>query len=324
MKYDKAYCVELLQCLTIYQVRDLHFDEDENFDANNATFKCPDFECRQCESSTLTTFNATSKKYIKTPHFKDKPTTKHRDNCPYNSEFVNQDYQLPSNVHLENYKETNFPSEFLLKREKYSRNSQISASGQSDMKQETKFLSNNQHLLDENRGVAPNKTSILEHLVECYLSHQGNPALLRQMRLKIGSLTLPYSRFFKRIQYFYEAQDLKNLIYWGRIKQAKKYGQTYIITYEKLAYDPSNESPLSISIYINNDVIKKYRKRSLFQEQMEELTKKCDNILCFFIGAYPIKRTVDTNLQKVFEVYGIDIENLDHIYFCSDRTQAAK
>jgi predicted transglutaminase-like protease len=67
MKYDKAYCVEINEYLTIYQARDLHFDELDDFDGNNVTFRCPNEDCRKEEDATLTTFNLTARKYKKTP-----------------------------------------------------------------------------------------------------------------------------------------------------------------------------------------------------------------------------------------------------------------
>lgn len=109
MKFDKAYCIELNQSVTIYEVRDLHFDESEEFDAKSATFLCSDEKCREEKTPILTTLNATTRKYIKTPHFKDTPSTVHRDECPYSSEAKDKDNKFPNSTHLEHYKETHFP-----------------------------------------------------------------------------------------------------------------------------------------------------------------------------------------------------------------------
>ena len=46
MKYDKAYSELLEECLTIYEVRELNFDQENDYDSDNDFFFCPDESCR--------------------------------------------------------------------------------------------------------------------------------------------------------------------------------------------------------------------------------------------------------------------------------------
>lgn len=78
------------------------------------------------------------------------------------------------------------------------------------------------------------------------------------------------------------------LIYWGFVKEIKKYGKIYRIVFkDKPKVDNIN---YSISIYIQNEG------------------------LCFFVGAYPQFVEVEKNKEK-FKVLDVTIDNLDHIAF---------
>nr|BFE94879.1 hypothetical protein GCM10020185_54150 [Pseudomonas brassicacearum subsp. brassicacearum] len=85
MKFDTAYCLSLDTKLSIYDVRDLNFDETMAFDSAKERFQCPNDACRAAfdEDNRLTTFNAKNVNYIRTPHFKNQPTTQHIEGCPY-------------------------------------------------------------------------------------------------------------------------------------------------------------------------------------------------------------------------------------------------
>ena len=46
MKFDIAYCLSLDEKLSIYDVRDLNFDETAAFDSDKDSFLCPNDDCR--------------------------------------------------------------------------------------------------------------------------------------------------------------------------------------------------------------------------------------------------------------------------------------
>jgi hypothetical protein len=85
MKFDLAYCLSLDDKLSIYDVRDLNFDETVAFDSAKEHFQCPNDACRLAfdASNELGTFNAKNVNYVRTPHFKNLPTTQHVAGCPY-------------------------------------------------------------------------------------------------------------------------------------------------------------------------------------------------------------------------------------------------
>src|SRR5476651_1261251 len=70
MKFDLAYCLSLDDKLSIYDVRDLNFDETVVFDSAKEHFQCPNDACRAAfdAANVLTTFNAKNVNYVRTPH----------------------------------------------------------------------------------------------------------------------------------------------------------------------------------------------------------------------------------------------------------------
>jgi hypothetical protein len=84
MKFDLAYCLSLDDKLSIYDVRDLNFDETMDFDSAKEHFQCPNDACRAAfdAANVLTTFNAKNVNYARTPHFKNTPSTRHVADCP--------------------------------------------------------------------------------------------------------------------------------------------------------------------------------------------------------------------------------------------------
>lgn len=119
MKFDTAYCISLDDKLSIYDVRDLNFDETMAFDSAKEQFQCPNDACRAAfaADNQLGTFNAKNVNYIRTPHFKNLPGTRHIEGCPYGTSRT-----LAAGVEgTEDDREEHFPSELLLARREYVR-----------------------------------------------------------------------------------------------------------------------------------------------------------------------------------------------------------
>lgn len=87
MKFDTAYSLSLDDKLSIYDVRDLNFDETAAYDSEQDSFLCPNDACRLAfeAGNALSTFNAKNVNYLRTPHFKNKTSTRHIDGCRYAS-----------------------------------------------------------------------------------------------------------------------------------------------------------------------------------------------------------------------------------------------
>ena len=303
MKYDEAYCNLLKDKLTIYEVRDLNFDETNEYDSDDSTFFCPDDKCREeiGEKSKLAVVNAKKRKYIRTPHFKDTPNTEHRENCPYGNQTQLKASKDPKSTNTEGVKEHNFPTEFIPVRKRYFKT--IDKKKSEDNSDPDTITSKSRPQTNANRGKSTNKTSILEHIVECYVSNRDDRDTLKSMPLAIGNLTLNYWSFFKQIRYF---QDREGLIYWGKIKQIKDYEFSFRIDFS----DWVNNS--SVCLYIKKSVITSYRKKGIFLEEIRELIKDNDEKYCFFYGVYPQLKRI-RNGKNEFEVYNAEVENLDHI-----------
>ena len=75
MKFDLAYCLSLDDKLSIYDVRDLNFDETVAFDSAKEQFQCPNDACRMAfdAANVLGTFNAKNVNYVRTPALQEHP-----------------------------------------------------------------------------------------------------------------------------------------------------------------------------------------------------------------------------------------------------------
>ncbi|MCF5724622.1 hypothetical protein [Pseudomonas syringae] len=306
MKFDTAYCLSLDEKLSIYDVRDLNFDETAAFDSDKDRFFCPNDECRAAfdANNALSTFNAKNINYLRTPHFKNKTSTRHIDGCRYAST------HKASTGESDDEREEHFPSEFVLTRRQYARKAPA-ASAEGDAPQEpTKAPSQRLTTSHSTSDTTPDKTSVFAHPVECYVSNIDDKDKLKSMPLKIGDHTATYWTFFKKIEYL---QDNKGLIYWGRIKTIKDYTSSFRIDFEKKVW--LDKKPYSVNVYLSKKLIENYRKRKAFLEQIKAAAGSEQPLYCFFYGVTPELKQVPSkkNPEQTFEVFSANIENLDHL-----------
>lgn len=308
MKFDFAYCLGLDEKLSIYDVRDLNFDETVTFDSAKEHFQCPNDACRLAfdAANELGTFNAKNVNYVRTPHFKNLPGTRHVEGCPYAS------MKAPaSSVEAESddSREEHFPSELLLTRRQYVPKPSRPALP-TDVQRDASFTSSVASTADTPiRESAPDKTSVFAHPVECFVSNFDDKDLLKRMPLKIGEHTAPYASFFKKIEYL---QDNRGLIYWGKIKEIKDYTQSFRIDFEKKVW--FEKRPYSVNVYLSKKLIDTYRKRQAFLEEIKHAIDSEQELYCFFYGVTPELKQVPSkkNPVQTFGVFSANIENLDH------------
>lgn len=306
MKFDTAYCLSLDEKLSIYDVRDLNFDETAAFDSDKDRFLCPNDKCRAAfdANNALSTFNAKNINYLRTPHFKNKTNTRHIDGCRYAST------HKASTGESDDEREEHFPSEFVLTRRQYARKAPA-ASAEGDAPQEpTKAPSQRLTTSHSTSDTTPDKTSVFAHPVECYVSNIDDKDKLKSMPLKIGDHTATYWTFFKKIEYL---QDNKGLIYWGRIKAIKDYTSSFRIDFEKKVW--LDKKPYSVNVYLSKKLIENYRKRKAFLEQIKAAAGSEQPLYCFFYGVTPELKQVPSkkNPEQTFGVFSANIENLDHL-----------
>ncbi len=317
MKFDKAYCVSLDEKLTIYDVRDLNFDETVAFDSATQTFQCPNDACRNAfdAGNHLTTYNARRVRFKRTPHFKNTPNTRHLADCPYLSpetapETLDPD-QSPGEAEGagEAEGEQNFPVELLLNRRVYNRRQAVPEAADLPAAAQVARPAADTGPHHSPR-TAPTRTSVFAHPVECFVSNFANKDLLKRMPLTIGDVSLNYNAFFKKVEY---CQDRQGLIYWGRIKEIKDYKSSFSVVFDKPVW--ADRKRYSVNVYLSKSLIENYRQRTAFLEEIKSVIDQADDHLyCFFYGVTPELKEVPSkkNPEQTFSVFSCEIENLDH------------
>lgn len=316
MKFDLAYCLNLDDKLSIYDVRDLNFDETVAFDSAKEQFQCPNDACRATfdVANVLGTFNAKNVNYVRTPHFKNIPSTRHIEGCPYVSLKTAASGLESDGAEADDGREEHFPSELLLTRREYVRKPS-SPTMAADVMRDEREPSAASHVEHPSRDSAPDKTSVFAHPVECFVSNFADKDLLKRKPLKIGEHTAPYGSFFKKIEYL---QDNKGLIYWGKIKEIKDYTLSFRIDFEakvwfKQPHEAKNK-PYSVNVYLSKKLIDNYRKRKAFLAEIKHAIDSDAPLHCFFYGVTPELKQVPSkkNPEETFGVFSANIENLDH------------
>ncbi|UII70348.1 hypothetical protein LVW35_22205 [Pseudomonas sp. HN11] len=306
MKFDTAYSLSLDDKLSIYDVRELNFDETADFDSDKDYFLCPNDECRAAfdTGNALSTFNAKNVNYLRTPHFKNKTSTRHIDGCRYAST------HKTAAGESDDEREDNFPSEFVLTRRQYERKTPLTGTRANAPQAPAKSSSTSGSESHSTNDNMPGKTSVFAHPVECYVSNIDDKDKLKSIPLKIGDHTATYWAFFKKIEYL---QDNKGLIYWGKIKEIKNYTSSLRIDFEKKVW--LDKKPYSVNVYLSKKLIENYRKRTAFLEQIKAAVDSERALYCFFYGVTPELKQVPSkkNPAQTFGVFSANIENLDHL-----------
>ncbi len=306
MKFDTAYSLSLDDKLSIYDVRDLNFDETAAYNSDEDSFLCPNDECRAAfdPGNALSTFNAKNVNYQRTPHFKNKTSTRHVDGCRYAST------HKTASGESDDEREDNFPSEFVLTRRQYPAKTAHAGTDGNAPQDPTKAPSNPASTSHNHSETTPDKTSVFAHPVECYVSNIDDKDKLKGMPLKIGDHTATYWTFFKKIEYL---QDNQGLIYWGKIKAIKDYTSSFRIDFEKKVW--LDKKPYSVNVYLSKKLIENYRKRKAFLEQIKAAVDSERALYCFFYGVTPALKQVPSkkNPEQTFGVFSANIENLDHL-----------
>ncbi|MEA9987307.1 hypothetical protein QN404_00180 [Pseudomonas sp. RTS1] len=306
MKFDTAYSLSLDDKVSIYDIRDLNFDESTGFDSDKDSFLCPNDACRAAFDSTnaLSTFNAKNVNYQRTPHFKNKPGTRHIDGCRYAGSHKS------ATGESDDEREENFPSEFVLTRRLYEPRTLVVGTAGSVLQEPTKAPANRATTSSGSNDSIPDKTSVFAHPVECYVSNIDDKDKLKAMPLKIGEHAATYWAFFKKIEYL---QDNQGLIYWGKIKTIKDYTSSFRIDFEKKVW--LDRKPYSVNVYLSKKLIENYRKRTAFLEQIKAAASSERSLYCFFYGVTPqlVQVPSQKNPEQTFGVFSARIENLDHL-----------
>lgn len=308
MKFDNAYCLSLDEKLSIYDVRDLNFDETVSFDSDQERFLCPDDACRAAlgPDNLLGTYNAQNVRFKKTPHFKDRPSTRHLPECRYYSAD-----KAASSPETQSEREDSFPVELLLTRRTYNHRLTIPAvepGAITPALPEPEAVTHAPKVASAPKASA-NRTTVFAHPVECFVSNQGDKERLKAQPLKIADQQLTYWSFFKKVEY---SQDKPGLIYWGKIKTIKAYKTSFSIQFDKPIWVDKKRYP--VNVYLSKNLIENYRQRRVFLEEIQHAMEHNEDLYCFFYGVTPQLKEVPskTHPEQTFSVFSCEIENLDH------------
>lgn len=308
---DRAYCAAYDCVLTIYQVRDLHFDDENEFHAGNAEYECPDEDC----NAVLFGVNHTKVKFKNTPHFRIKKKHDHSDNCEFQGKESKRPNEDPEDVRNERkHKISDHPEVLLLERQPLP----IGSGKPGKPRKETNPSPELDAEVKNQRSTKtpPHETSCLEHVVETWISNSKED--LAKSYLTIGNKTKLYRNAFQYLNHF---QRESGLIYWGTVKTIKRWGKGYeIIFRQKPKVDGETRHT---TIYLPSSLINSYRKKNLFRRHIENLINiKPDNVRCFFVGAYPkLKEEEIENDSGNYRPLEVKISNLDHLVLRYDEDE---
>lgn len=308
MKFDNAYCLSLDEKLSIYDVRDLNFDETQGFDSEHERFLCPDDACRAAlgPDNLLGTYNAKNVRFKKTPHFKDRPSTRHLPECRYFSA-----ERPATSTDGGDAREDNFPVELLLTRRTYKRPpARVQGESTPSATAPDEAVPAPAELNSQPATPSPaSRTTVFAHPVECFVSNYADKERLKSQPLKIGDQWLNYWSFFKKIEY---CQDKPGLIYWGKVKAIKSYKTSFSIQFAHPLWLDKKRYP--VNVYLSKSLIENYRQRRVFLEEIEHAMGQTEDLYCFFYGVTPQRKEVPGKVDpdRPFSVFSAEIDNLDH------------
>ncbi|APO46700.1 hypothetical protein BS614_23420 [Paenibacillus xylanexedens] len=310
MKFEKAYCEELNDCINPYEARDLYFSNDSNYYMRKLTFHCPSEHCRV----PLLPVAIYRKEKTKTKiHFRTKSLNNHIIS-PKKCDFyynIDQDFTSEVNAKKSNHKKKSvLPSEFLLVKPIQLKKTLRKVEDTMNINNNVNRVTRSKSTGSITKGSSNVKTPYFEQIIDCY--ENNDPNTLKTETLTINGKKKSYSSFFKKCEYFL---DEEGLIYWGEVTKLKKYGNNYRVKFKKKVR--VNEKGLEITIYLNSDLIQSYNKKNQLLEVLDKLTTFNGEIRCYFVGVYPTFEKV-TGKGNEFEVISVKIENLDHLVFRFD------
>ena len=135
----------------------------------------------------------------------------------------------------------------------------------------------------------------------------------KEYKLNLYNKNRSYRNTFKKLQFYYDGEDF---IFYGEIKPIKWYGKNLSIQFINPLF--KDDKPLFASIYITENTIESYRLKRMFKESIKELERLQDDKIehsttCYFVGSYPKIKSISKKDNSTFNVFNVDINNLDHL-----------
>ncbi|RRW87698.1 hypothetical protein [Pandoraea apista] len=305
MKFGRAWCDELAEALTPYRARELYVDEENAYYEKELTFRCEDGDCRAQLTPVGIYMTRKSKRAL---HFRSKD--EHSADCDFASGSHGAPRSRGQAGDGDDYKPTDFPTEFVLKPPKRNTTGgpQRGDSGEGSDSTLSGIGGGNGH---GGRGARSTrtKTRYLDEVVDCFLSGDEGA---KARPFTVGEKTKVFSRFFKKVRYF---QDEPGLIYYGQVDSLKVYkGKGVGLRFAESVW--IDKKPYRIRAYIPQELIDASRRKKAFLAEMAELERAVaakEDVMAFFVGAYPEPVTVGRSDGTSFELYSANLSSVDHL-----------
>ncbi|PJE41931.1 MAG: hypothetical protein CUR33_11040 [Pseudomonas sp.] len=302
MKFGRAFCAQREELLSPYRARELFTDEDGEHYAQELTFLCEDEHCRALLTPVGIYMARKSKRAL---HFRIKD--EHAPNCGFLQPGTAGGITRSPIEQEDDYKPSIFPTELELtpRTRKGNGGGATTASGSDD----EAFGGGSEPSSGGNRRKTSTRTRYLDLVVDCYLSDDDAS---KNQPFTIADKTKVFARFFKKIQYF---QDETGLIYHGLIDGLRLYtGKGVGLRFAESVW--VDKKRYRVWAHVPQERIDESRRRKAFLTEMDELEKAVkagEQVHAFFVGAYPVKSTVEQKDGSQFEVYRAELLSIDHL-----------
>lgn len=303
MKFGRAHCEQLKKSLSPYQARDLYTNEDGEHYAQELTFLCEDQRCRALLTPVGIYMARKSKRAL---HFRTRE--EHAPDCDFLQPGASGGTSRSPAEQEDDFKPSDFPTELDLSprpRKGAGGGGETTTSGIDDETGTSGAASTR----DGKMRKTSTRTRYLDLVVDCYLSEDDAS---KNQLLTIADKTKTFARFFKKIQYF---QDETGLIYHGLIDDLRLYaGKGVGLRFAELVW--VDKKRYRVWAYVPQERIEESRRRKAFLAEIDELEKAIkagEQVHAFFVGAYPLRSTVENRDGSQFEVYQAELLSIDHL-----------
>lgn len=305
MQIDRAYCIELGEVIDIYAARDAYFSQSPP--RADFRFLCSDELCRQTNETKVIGVNyrklVEESDHFVRPHYRAQ--TEHIDICEW-VEYERAWFEIqeelsrgsarkgdaPGPRKRKNIKSTNVVDIFVPNTAGGGRTVERSAR---EKFAEIKRLPTPKDRIEayktyvrDNLKNNPNQSSVLENVVNSYLSLEPEIGRITDLRIGNGPWR-SYWSCFRPIK-FYDKDRKDDFIYFGNLRGVK-YGHHYsLIFFDRVAFGAEERG---ISIYIKKHKLDGYKHRAFLTEMLEEIvSRRVRYATCYFYGDI---RPSDTN-----------------------------
>lgn len=303
MKFGRAYCEQLGKSLSPYQARELYTDEDCEHFGRELAFFCEDQNCRARLTAVGIYMARKSKRAL---HFRTKDN--HKTGCGFLQPAIGGGNIRRPTESEDDFKVTDFPTELKLN----PRKRKGSGGGGSSLDDGSDSVSTSETVGScggGNKRQTSTQTRYLDLVVDCF---QSGDEESKKGKFTIDGKTKPFARFFKKIQYF---GDEPGLIYYGLIDDLQLYNGNGIglrfaepVWVDKRRY--------RVRVYVPQERIEESRRKKALLAEIAELKKAVDageEVEAYFVGAYPIRETVEKKDGTTFDIYSATLSSVDHL-----------